>query len=66
MIAFGDLDRRHALVRGLLRNTPATSGTVMLAALPVLVGIQLVLAFLSYDLQNVPRDVLHRRLDSPA
>jgi hypothetical protein len=47
---------------GYLANRPATSGTVMLAALPVLVGIQLVLAFLSYDLQNVPRDVLHRRL----
>jgi hypothetical protein len=34
----------------------------MLAALPVLIGMQLVLAFLSYDLQNIPRDVLHRRL----
>jgi glycosyltransferase involved in cell wall biosynthesis len=44
------------------RDVPATSGTVMLAALPVLVGIQLLLAFLSYDMGNVPRDVLHRRL----
>ena len=44
-------------------TTPATSGTVMVAALPVLVGVQLVLAFLSYDLQNVPRDILHRRLE---
>ena len=35
----------------------------MLAALPLLVGIQLILAFLSYDLQNVPRDVLHKRLE---
>ena len=34
----------------------------MLAALPILVGMQLVLAFLSYDLQNVPREVLHPRL----
>lgn len=48
------------------RSEPATSGTVMLAALPVLVGIQLVLAFLSYDLANVPRDVLHRRLAARA
>ena len=38
--------------------TPATSGTVMLAALPVIVGVQLLLAFLSYDLQNVPREPL--------
>ncbi len=45
-------------------GVPATSGTVMLAALPTLLGVQLVLAFLSYDLQNVPRDVLHKRLEA--
>lgn len=44
-------------------GVPATSGTVMLAALPVLLGLQLLIAFLSYDLQNVPRTVLHRRLE---
>lgn len=66
MIAFGTWIGVTRWFDGYLRNTPATSGTVMLAALPVLVGIQLVLAFLSYDLQNVPRDVLHRRLDPPA
>ncbi len=43
-------------------GVPATSGTVMLAALPTLLGVQLLLAFLSYDLQNVPREVLHKRL----
>jgi hypothetical protein len=37
----------------------------MLAALPVLLGTQLLLAFLSYDLQNVPRDPLQRRLAPP-
>jgi len=49
-------------ISGSLHNAPQTSGTVMLAALPFLVGVQLILAFLSYDLSNVPRDVLHRRL----
>jgi glycosyltransferase involved in cell wall biosynthesis len=66
LIAFGAWIGATRWYDGYLHNTPATSGTVMLAALPVLVGIQLVLAFLSYDLQNVPRDVLHRRLDPPA
>jgi glycosyltransferase involved in cell wall biosynthesis len=33
----------------------ATAGTVMLAALPVIVGLQFVLAFLAYDIANVPR-----------
>jgi dolichol-phosphate mannosyltransferase len=51
--------------KGSLRGVPATSGTVMLAALPVLLGVQLLLAFLSYDLQNVPRDPLQRRLGGP-
>jgi glycosyltransferase involved in cell wall biosynthesis len=62
LVAFGAWIGVTRWIDGYLHATPATSGTVMLAALPVLVGIQLVLAFLSYDLQNVPRDVLHRRL----
>jgi dolichol-phosphate mannosyltransferase len=62
LIAFGSWIGATRWYEGHRHNLPATSGTVMLAALPVLVGIQLVLAFLSYDLANVPRDVLHRRL----
>ncbi len=38
--------------------TPA--GTVMLAALPVLMGTQLILAFLSYDIANVPHSPFHK------
>lgn len=40
----------------------ATSGTVMLAALPLLVGIQLLLSFLAADSGNVPKVPLHKRL----
>jgi len=32
----------------------ATAGTVMLAALPMIVGIQMVLSALSYDIENMP------------
>ena len=39
-------------------TTPA--GTVMLAALPILMGVQLILAFLGYDIANVPRRPLHK------
>jgi len=42
--------------------TPA--GTVMLAALPILMGMQLVLAFLGYDIANIPRYALHLRIRS--
>lgn len=62
LLGFGTWIGVTRWIAGSLHDTPATSGTVMLAALPVLIGMQLVLAFLSYDLQNVPRDVLHRRL----
>jgi dolichol-phosphate mannosyltransferase len=34
-------------------NTPA--GTVMLASLPILMGLQLILAFLGFDIASVPR-----------
>ncbi len=38
-------------------STPA--GTVMLAALPALMGLQLILAFVSYDVSSVPRRPIH-------
>ena len=63
LIVFGTWFGVSQWIAGHQASTPATSGTVMVAALPVLVGVQLVLAFLSYDLQNVPRDILHRRLE---
>jgi glycosyltransferase involved in cell wall biosynthesis len=42
---------------------PATSGEVMIAGLPVLVGVQFLLAALQFDIQNVPRDPLQQRED---
>ena len=46
-------------------HVPSTSGTVMLAALPILLGVQLVLGFLSHDMHNAPRLAIHRRLEPP-
>jgi len=42
--------------------TPA--GTVMLAGAPILMGMQLVLAFLAYDIASVPKRPLHRKTSS--
>lgn len=36
-------------------DMPTTAGTVMLAALPIMMGLQFVLAFLAYDIAAVPR-----------
>lgn len=42
----------------------ASAGSVMLVALQVIVGIQLLLGFLAYDIASVPRRALHRLLAS--
>jgi glycosyltransferase involved in cell wall biosynthesis len=62
LVAFGTAIGSYHWIVGPLRSAVATSGTVMLAALPVIVGVQLVLAFLSYDMQSQPRTPLQRRL----
>ncbi len=36
------------------------TGTVMLAVLPIVIGVQLLLSFLSYDIENVPRRIIHK------
>ena len=61
-LAFGTWVGATSWLHGIEVNVPVTSGGVMLAGLPVIVGVQLLLAFMSYDLQNIPREVLHRRL----
>jgi len=40
-----------------------TSGTIMMSALPIILGIQFILAFLSYDIVSVPKRTLHKMLD---
>lgn len=53
----------YGAFRWLLQHgTPATAGTVMLAALPIILGLQLLLAFLMWDMQSVPRRPIGCRL----
>ncbi len=46
----------------IVTGVPATAGTVVLAAVPVLLGSVLLLAFLHFDIGNIPRRPLHPRL----
>lgn len=48
--------------RSWFSGVPATSGEVMLAALPLIVAIQLLLACLAYDVESTPRTALHPKL----
>lgn len=40
----------------------ASAGTVMLSALPIIVGLQMLLSAINFDIQNVPRQAVHRAL----
>ncbi|MGB1000044.1 MAG: hypothetical protein ACPGVE_06865, partial [Flavobacteriales bacterium] len=41
----------------------ASSGTVMFSALPIILGFQFLLFSLNYDVQNVPRISLQKRIE---
>ena len=47
-------------------NAVASSGTVMFAALPIILGIQFLIAFLHIDIDSVPREALSHTLDDDA
>jgi glycosyltransferase involved in cell wall biosynthesis len=61
-VVFGAIHWHESIVSGV----PATSGTIMLAALPVLLGGQLLIGWLNYDIANVPRRPLHQQLTQVA
>lgn len=54
-VTFGGVQWFNSAQSGV--ETPA--GTVMLSAMPILMGIQLILAFLAYDISSVPRRAMH-------
>jgi glycosyltransferase involved in cell wall biosynthesis len=43
---------------------PATTGTVMIAVLPLIVGIQLIIQSIALDIQNVPQEPIHNQSNS--
>jgi glycosyltransferase involved in cell wall biosynthesis len=54
-VVFGAIHWAQGLASGL----PTPLGTIMLAALPTMLGLQLLLAFVSFDVANVPRRAIH-------
>lgn len=53
---FGSYQWMHSISAGL----SSSPGTVMLSALPVIIGLQLILSFLGYDIRSVPIKPFHR------
>lgn len=56
-VAFGII----AWVGSIAAGTVTSAGTVMLSALPIMLGLQLLLAFLAYDMGRIPRRPLSKR-----
>lgn len=56
--AFGLVFGLQAWGQSVASDVPASAGTVMLAGLPLLLGVQLLLSFLNYDIQNAPSQPL--------
>ena len=61
LFLFGTVFGGWHWLRGLSEGTATPAGTVMLSALPTLMGLQLVLSFLAYDIASVPRRSLHKK-----
>jgi len=60
LFAFGAVFGSYSWFKSTSTGVETGAGTVMLAALPVIFGMQLLLAFTSYDIARVPRKVIGR------
>ncbi|PLK27863.1 glycosyl transferase family 2 [Novosphingobium sp. TH158] len=58
LMAFGLVFGSYTWIANLQSGTVTPTGTVMLAALPVLMGLQFLLAFIGHDIASAPRDTV--------
>lgn len=59
-LTFGAIFGAREWAQSLSSGIPSTAGIVMIGALPIIIGLQLVLAFISYDVSATPREPLIR------
>ena len=61
LLGFGTIFGINAWINASAAGQATTTGNVMIAALPIIIGFQLVLAFLSYDIAQTPKRPRHLR-----
>lgn len=66
LAGFGTVYGGFHWIESMREGAVTSAGTVMVSALPVLIGIQMLLAFVSYDVAAVPKRPMHRRFLSDA
>ncbi len=65
MVLFGTIFGAREWVASAASGAAASTGTVMLAALPVILGVQTLLSFLPFDVAATPTRALHPLLSTP-
>lgn len=63
LVTFGAFFGGIHWIQGNIATIPSSPGTVMLAALPIILGWQLLIAFLNQDIYSVPKQPIHPLLD---
>ena len=63
LLAFGLVFGLYSWITSAAAGVAATAGTVMLAGLPFIVGLQLLLSAISFDIENSPTRAVHPLLD---
>lgn len=64
-MSFGVIVGVMAWIASAKTGIPATSGTVMLSAMPIILGLQLLLAFLSHDIHSQATEPVSTKLRAP-
>lgn len=59
LLVFGTAFGTIQWTRSIVSHQFASAGTVMIAGLPILIGVQMLLAFINYDIASVPKRALH-------
>ena len=62
MFIFGVGFGAYRWIQALYDLTPTALGVIMISVLPIMLGFQLILAFLAYDISNAPRHSVSRDL----
>ena len=65
MFLFGLIFGARNWMLSISSGQESSSGTVMLAALPVIIGLQFILTFLGHDIRSAPSRPIHRLINSP-
>jgi hypothetical protein len=66
LLTFGMLFGLYRWHRAIIEGQATPLGTLLLAALPVLLGIQFLLAFFAYDISANPTTPIGNLLDTPS